>query len=133
MAETPSKLVLSAIGLFSLSLALRFFGEIAWFVAAVDAGGDPAFLGGRVSVPIAYYAFQVFLLFRIYRLRNWARITLAIVVLLNCLTAFILLSSPIATVFGSPIAAAVPVLLEVVAVLLLFSSSGFSQAKTYAT
>ena len=100
--------------------------EVALLIMQLEAVQNPAFQLGRVVIPFTYIVFQAFLLWKIVQLRNWARITLAIVVLLNTLLAFAFLVGPFSLMPWGAVAQLAQVATEVLAVILLFISNSFA-------
>ena len=125
MQKNLPSIVLGAVVLFGISLLYRMYSEAAFLVSMSELGGNPAFQIGRGIVPFAFYMFQGYLLWKIVGLKNWARIALAVVVLINTLLAFLFISGPFALTGLSAMVSMAQICIEVLAIILLFISRGF--------
>ena len=119
------RLVTVAIVLFGLSLAFRIYSELSFLNFVADPAQYVPFNLGRAIVPIVFYAFQGWILWKVAHGKNWARITLMFFVLLNTGIAILVLGNPFGQFFVSPAVASFQVLGELVAVVLLLIPSDF--------
>lgn len=78
MVSNRTRWVLLAAVLYGISLTLRAFNEARIVESMAASGLVPAWQFG--VVPFSYYLLQLFLLWNVVRLRNWARITLVLLV-----------------------------------------------------
>jgi hypothetical protein len=114
-----------AVAILGISLAFRIYSEVAALLDLGEGIGSYAFQLGRTAVPMAFYAFQAFLLFKILHCRNWARVTMSIIVALNVLLASLLLMSPVGEIVFAPVVVAGQAMFEVAAIVILFASKQF--------
>ena len=122
-SERP-KIVTVAIVILAVSLTYRAYSEFV-LLDFLYAGEDVLLLIGWAMVPVSIYAFQAWVLWKVARGRNWARIVAIVVVLLRVGLAAFILASPFRPILGSPLIAIIPVIAEVIAVILLLLAGSF--------
>ncbi|MGB5623307.1 MAG: hypothetical protein WBN65_12500 [Gammaproteobacteria bacterium] len=105
-----------------LVLVLALLSEVQLSFAL--PGGSVAFAMGRLIVAAIIYAIPAFILWKVWKGRNWARIALAIVVVLHIALVMMLMQSPLGIVLmPAPFLTLALLAIEVVAIVLLFSAN----------
>ncbi len=118
----PVTVVLGICAL-AIVLGLKFLNEVLLSVHLY--GDNTAFVVGRIFGIVAVYAIPVFLLWKAWRGRNWARIVLAILVAINLFIVMSLARTVPVLLGVAPLWAVVLVMVEVLAITLLFAANRF--------
>jgi hypothetical protein len=119
------KIVTIAVVILGLSLAFRIFSELSFLFSLADSSQSVSFQIGRAATPIAFYAFQGWVLWKVAQGRNWARITLLFLVLLNTGLALLVLGDPLGQLFVSPTIASLQVVSELIAIVFILWPTGY--------
>jgi len=114
-----------AIVLFGLSLLSRVYGELSLLIFLADPDQPAGYTLGRAIVPLGFYAIQAWALWSVAHGKNWARITLVVLVLLNTAVATLVLATPMGQAMVSTAVTSIQVVAELVAVVLLLWATEF--------